>query len=200
MPLTQAIPFMKIISLEKIMNACCHIDKINKQIEPWNKDVLVRIYNLNNGADVWLSLQDWSQYESLGEYLLEEFEIPTPQDGFVFDILSFRDELVLELAVNSKGAASLPTAFAIMKLRNNKYEDHVIKAAVEVGIDIVEADGNLDYCGKYNSLGAYAKELYFDDADLKKSPLRDYIDWERYAEDRIEQSVYISEAGHIFGA
>lgn len=175
------------------MDAQSIIETLQRDVK--DKTLLVRFYNLKNGADIWIDGLCWAMYDfDMKDYLHEEFGIELEGD-MTFDVMDADSDFIQRTCFN-KGVFSLSTYEKINEALVTHSEEAIEAALVfSINLDVIEDA----YCGKYSSFVAFCEQR-FNELDLPNIP-QDYhkfIDYEKVADDW--EQYYHYHEGHVFDA
>ena len=175
------------------MDAQSIIETLQRDVK--DKTLLVRFYNLKNGADIWIEGLCWAMYDfDMKEYLHEEFGVDIEGD-MTFDVMDSDSEFIQKTCFK-KGVFSL-SAYEEINQALVTHSEEVLEAALECGINISDIEDA--YCGKYSSFAAFCEHL-FSELDLPNIPeeYRKFIDYEKVADDW--EQYYHYHEGPVFDA
>lgn len=174
------------------MDSQAVIDTLNRDVK--DKTLLIRIYNLQNGTDVWIDGLSWRLYDfDLVDYFKEEFGIEF-DDSLSFDVLKSDNDFINEVCF---GKAFKQQVYDDVNGLLVNYSDDAIREGFSFGVPADKFDEA--YKGHHVNFVSFATGI-FDEIELPELPerYRDWIDYEKYAES-LEQQYYFSN-GHVFDA
>lgn len=168
------------------------IDQLNREVK--DKTLLIRLYNLQNGTDIWIDGLCWRLYDfDLVDYFKEEFgiEIDLPLS---FDVLKSDNDFINEVCF---GKGFNQQVYDDVNGLLVDYSEDAIREGLDLGVsaeNFAEA-----YKGHYANFISFATGI-FDELERPELPerYRDWIDYEKYAE-CLEQQYYFAN-GHVFDA
>lgn len=175
------------------MDSQAIIDTLSRDVK--DKTLLIRLYNLQNGVDVWIDGLCWRNYDfDLADYFKEELGIEIDEQ-LTFDVLQSDNDFLNEMCFN-KGVFRQGVYDDVNSLIDT-YSEGAIREGINYG---VPAESFEDvYRGEHENFISFATSM-FDDLEMSEVPerYRDWIDYEKYAES-LEQQYYFAN-GHVFDA
>lgn len=175
------------------MDSQAIIDTLNRDVK--DKTLLIRLYNLQNGVDVWIDGLCWRNYDfDLVDYFKEEFGIEIDKP-LTFDVLKSDDDFLNEMCFD-KGRFNQGVYDDVNSLIDT-YSEGAIREGLAYGVPADKFEEA--YKGEHMNFVSFATGV-FDDLERPELPerYRDWIDYEKYAES-LEQQYYFAN-GHVFDA
>lgn len=174
---------------------------LTRKIEAVNhvRDICVRFYGLQNGADIWLDAQElFNHQHDMASFLQEHCELTESEAKAIVDT----DYEIIGAEGLCESCLTQPKGFDWDKYKEiaaarEDFDDEVIKAAIACDVCLPEIGDK--YAGQYKSWVEFVEET-FDEISLYNIPseYHSYIDYEKIANDWHAEGSYSYYNGHVF--